>query len=524
MRRIPIVLLLILLFLCLFACTWQEAQAKPALPVLTATAAAPTAPTATKTPAPTPAFVEIGGQVFAAGSEEVTVTGVMEDSAALMEALVQLPKLKSITVDRAVPEARLSAWVQDWAGLETAYPAVSFTYRNLYRGVAAETVTDLVLTAMPDKAEMEAVLVIFPNLSALDLRSLACDRDGIVALEALAPTVNVLWTDETFGPSESVWKSVTVTGPADEAELKAYFACFPYLQEADLLAAGLSEEEGDELSAAFPRVALRRMVALNGKELDSFVETLNLTDARIADYDAFADAVGRFPKLQALDLSGCNLSNENLDALRTRYPQARVVWEVRFGRWTCRTDAIAFSTRQSGNTTFRLSWQLASVLRYCPNLVALDLGHNAISDISWLEALPKLQVLILADNRISDISPLSKLKHLKYVELFMNPIRDITPLASLSELLDVNLCITRTGDLSPLLACKKLERIWIGHQTQKYCSKESLQAVLEAFPDATYDLLSVSCTNRGWREHPRYDAYTEMFKTNTVVAPFIPEE
>ena len=156
--------------------------------------------------------------------------------------------------------------------------------------------------------------------------------------------------------------------------------------------------------------------------------------------------------------------------------------------------------------------------------MALDLGHNAITDISWIESLPKLQVLILADNQIKDLTPLASLKHLKYLELFMNPFTDIQTLSTLSELLDVNLCVTRTADLTPLLSCTKLERIWIGHQTQDYCSQESLQAVLKAFPNAIYDLTSVSSTNLGWREHPRYDAYIEMFRNNTVVPPFVPED
>ena len=179
---------------------------------------------------------------------------------------------------------------------------------------------------------------------------------------------------------------------------------------------------------------------------------------------------------------------------------------------------------QSGYTTFRLTSQMVSGLQYCTDLIALDLGHNGIDDLTWLEPLQNLQLLILADNRMKDITPLASLKKLKYVELFMNPIRDISPLGELKELLDVNLCITKAEDLSPLLRCTKLERIWIGHQTQAYCTKESLQAVLEAFPDAEYDLLSVSCTNRGWREHPRFFAYQEMFQTNAPVAPFLPED
>ena len=125
---------------------------------------------------------------------------------------------------------------------------------------------------------------------------------------------------------------------------------------------------------------------------------------------------------------------------------------------------------------------------------------------------------------MKDITPLASLKKLKYVELFMTPLRDITALGELPELLDVNLCITYVTDLTPLLNCKKLERIWIGQQTRDYCSKESLQALLEAFPDAQYDLISVSCTNRGWREHPRFDAFQEMFSKNVAVAPFLPED
>ncbi|MBQ4224266.1 MAG: leucine-rich repeat domain-containing protein, partial [Prevotella sp.] len=44
--------------------------------------------------------------------------------------------------------------------------------------------------------------------------------------------------------------------------------------------------------------------------------------------------------------------------------------------------------------------------RYCTKLKGLDLGHNAITDISFIENMPHLRVLILADNDLTDISPL----------------------------------------------------------------------------------------------------------------------
>ena len=508
---------------CLVACRQEpvppsaDATALPALTAETTPTAAPV-----PTPEPTLAPVEIGGQTVSAYTEAVTIPGEIETPDGIREALSRLPNLRTVTVDRAVPEADVAGWAAAWAALEGEFPAVTFTGRTLYHEAAAETVTAFAPQAVPDEPELEAIRNVFENLTVLDLRALAPDREAVAALTALAPAVNVQWTDEAFGPSESAWETVTLSGPATADAVKTYLSCFPHLREADLLAVGLSEAEGDALRAAFPSAALRRMAALNGQSFDSFTESIDLSGARIDDYDAFAEAVGGFPKLRHLELCDCSLSNEQLDALRTRYPAAGVVWTVRFGRWTCRTDAVAFSTMQSGYTTFRLTTQMASVLRYCTDLIALDLGHNAIDDLSWLEPLQNLQLLILADNRIKDVTPIGTLKKLKYVELFMNPLRDITALGELPELLDVNICITYTTDLSPLLNCKKLERIWIGQQTQDYCKKESLQAVLEAFPDAQYDLLSVSCTNRGWREHPRYDAFQEMFRTNAPVAPFVP--
>ena len=528
MKKSLLISILCLCLLCLIACDRGSAQpvaaptAAPGGPSIDAAPAASSIPV--PTPEPTLAPVEIGGQPVSAYTEELTISGEIATPDQIQDALVRLPALYSLTLDRTVPEEGIAGWLTAWEAMEAAFPNLSFTCRDLYRGTMAETVTTFAPPSVPDASEMKAIQEVFTNLAVLDLKALAPDREAIALLAVSAPEVNVQWEDEAFGPSESAWESVTLSATAAADDVTAYLSCFPRLQEADLLAAGLSEAEGDALSAAFPSAALRRMATLNGQTFDSFTERIDLNGARIDDYAAFATEVGHFPKLRNLDLCDCSLSNEELADLRSRYPQAGVVWQIRFGRWACRTDAVAFSTMQSGYTTFRLTSQMVSGLQYCTDLIALDLGHNGIDDLTWLEPLQNLQLLILADNRMKDITPLASLKKLKYVELFMTPLRDITALGELPELLDVNLCITYVTDLTPLLNCKKLERIWIGHQTQDYCTKESLQALLEAFPDAQYDLISVSCTNRGWREHPRYDAFQQMFRTNTPVAPFLPED
>lgn len=522
MRKTILALALCLCLCWLAACEEKTADVPTASPTATSAALAAT-PAPAPTPVPTPAPVLVNGQSVPADCQDLVLTEAVADPGEIREGLAALRSLKTVTLDRTVPEAEFAAWTRAWSALAAELPEVVFTFRDQYHSASTDAVAAFAPVALPEAAgeELEAILALFPNLQTLDLTALAPARQTVAQAAASVPAV--LWNDEAFGPSDSTARALTLSGPASPEAAAAYLACFPALEEADLLSSGLTEAEGDALASAFPQVALRRAVTLNGKPLDSFTEELDLSDERIADYEAFGDALGRFPRLRRLELHHCSLNNEQIAALRDRYPAVKVVWTVKMGRWEIHTDIVAFSTMQSGAATSRLYSSYAQVLRYCTDLVALDLGHNSLDDVSWLGSLQNLQVLILADNNIKDIAPLASLKRLKYVELFMNPIRDISPLAELPELLDVNLCITRVADLSPLLNCKKLERIWIGHQTQKYCTEESLQAVLEAFPDAQYDLLSVSCTNRGWREHPRYEAFRTMFRTNTVVEPFVPE-
>ena len=506
---------------CLFACGQEPAQPTVGVTELSAPTATPLS-----TPEPALAPVEICGQTVSAYTEELTIPGEIETPDEIRDALFRLPNLRTVTVDRAVPETNVAGWAAAWAALEAKFPAVTFTGRTLYHGAAAETVEVFAPQAVPDGTELEAIGNTFEKLAVLDLGALTPDREAVAALTALAPAVNVQWKDETFGPSESAWETVTLSAPGDPDAVKTYLTCFPRLREADILAAGLNEAEGDALAEAFPAVAFRRMVTLNGVQLDSFTEELDLSNARIADYDGFCEAVGRFPRLRRLEMSFCSLTNEQLAALRSRYPQAGVAWTVKVHGRLIRTDAVAYSSKQYKDNTDRFTSKDCQNFVYCNKLIALDLGHNAITDISWLETLEDLQLLILADNKIRDLTPLTHLKKLKYVEIFVNPLTDISPLGELPELLDVNLCFCYTGritDVSPLSRCKKLERIWL--TGNKYISQEAIAELQAALPDAHISYTrSSGSTGDGWRDHPRYDAYIEMFRKNIPVAPFVPEE
>ena len=91
-------------------------------------------------------------------------------------------------------------------------------------------------------------------------------------------------------------------------------------------------------------------------------------------------------------------------------------------------DQTAFSTLHGDPSDPVHSENDFSILKYCKNLMALDVGHNIIRDVSFLYDLPKLRVLILACNCITDITPVGSLKDLEYLEIFWNQIGDISPL------------------------------------------------------------------------------------------------
>ena len=77
--------------------------------------------------------------------------------------------------------------------------------------------------------------------------------------------------------------------------------------------------------------------------------------------------------------------------------------------------------------------RIASIqgLEHATNMIALDLGKNAIVDISPLSGLTQLQILFLDDNQIVDVSPLAGLTQLDLLFLTGNPISSLAPISHL---------------------------------------------------------------------------------------------
>lgn len=255
-------------------------------------------------------------------------------------------------------------------------------------------------------------------------------------------------------------------------------------------------------AASLAREEAQTLPALDGAQ--SYV---NLRETRVRDVDALMRWLRQHPALKKVDMYESRLKAEDIDRLAEAFPGIDFGWTIRLVEdHYVRTDATAYAINHNNRSKLHKSADFRQ-LKYCKNLMALDLGHNAIDDISFMKDLKKLRVIILANNFITDISPLAGLKDLEYAELFNNYIADYSPLSGLDRLIDLNLAFNQTQDFSPLYGLGQLQRLWI-YNANNRDSSDPVDPVLVSQLQSRLPKTEINSTSYstlgGWRKHPRY--------------------
>ncbi len=257
-------------------------------------------------------------------------------------------------------------------------------------------------------------------------------------------------------------------------------------------------------------------------------EYIDFGSVRVTDWDGLPAFLKRFSRLKRVDMFESPIAARRANALHDACPNIKFGWTLRITSYDhhehrVRTDATAFSTLHNNRTTEHTDEEL-SVLRFCTELRALDIGHNAATNVDFLYELPKLRVLIIALNQIKDLKPLASLTHLEYLEAFRNRVSDLKPLSKLTALKDLNICYNSIDNVTPLYGLKNLERLWLNHASfYKYgtpadLSKARIRQLKKALPNTLINDSS-SPTAGGWRDHPRYDVIERMFQLGKYI-PF----
>ena len=253
------------------------------------------------------------------------------------------------------------------------------------------------------------------------------------------------------------------------------------------------------------------------------------------DYRTLAEFLHRVPGLTKVDMFSTQIPQARLEALAEDFPQIRFGWTIVIpcknknnparNKHFLRTDATAFSTCHNISCISH-NEDVWEVLKYCPDLMALDLGHNnTIRDISFLYYVPKLRVLIFSFNRNTrgaegpplDITPIGSLKDLEYLEICKSNIADISPLASCTKLVDLNIGTNHISDITPLYGLKSLRRVFLcgcNSYGGRPFPEEEVAKLREQIPncDVNNDTVNLGGT---WRKTSHYDTLAAMFSYQT---------
>lgn len=295
------------------------------------------------------------------------------------------------------------------------------------------------------------------------------------------------------------------------ADLMPCLADLPGLSWIRLSAGSVTWEELDQLQALPSRPLVDYPLKLYGKEISTADEILELNRIPIDDGGVrLRELLPYMSNCSRLEVEGCGLGNSTLSELQKDFPDIQVVWRVKFGCYSVLTDETRILASIKGK---ELTGEMCRVLKYCTKVRYLDLGHNIIDDISFVQYMPDLEVAILAINYWSDASPLASCKKLEYLEIFNTRCTDLSPLAGLTNLKHLNICwIKQLKDISPLYSLTGLERLWIGCVNK--VPDTQLAEIRERLPDTSVNITTDNPTSEGWRKHPRYELLCEQMGYN----------
>ncbi len=410
------------------------------------------------------------------------------------EALTWLPELEVVDGTQCADTEALIALKNDRPDLEVRFyvPIGQKRYLSTEREIQV---------SQGSFQELTEKLPQFRALEKVTLTGTLPAPEDLSALEALLPETAFNWY-YSVGPlaiDRSVRELDLTEVPVTLEQLREIVAYYP-----DLTTVTLGDnlpQEGDRGLAALAEDWPNTHFLWN---VTSFARPFNTGDP-VIDLSGTVQSPEEIrwllPALkQGQKLLVCDqeLDNEVMDAL-DQNSQVRVVWTVTLKRNVrIRTD----------ETTF-MPWKFCTVmndeglenLKYCRDMVCIDLGHGYATHCDWAANMPHLKYLVLADNPITDISGLENHKELVFLELFLTDLTDLSPLSTCTALEDLNIgCTPAIEDPVPLLQMTWLKRLWWSNLKNKAWQEQ----LREHLPETEFMFKSIGSTSGGWRKGQNY--------------------
>lgn len=331
------------------------------------------------------------------------------------------------------------------------------------------------------------------------------DYEQLLALQDRRPELAVTYQVTLAGVSyDQDVQELSFTDITGE-ELALGLSLLPQLKSVAIEKPTMSAADLRTMVEAYPHVDFRWNVDVLGKPFPSDTTHLDFSNTPLEGVEELEAALAYLPKLETVEVHNCGVESEILAAWRERQKdEYKVVWTISVG-WgmDMRTDATIFMPVMMNNGTGTV-WDHSLVdLKYCNELICVDVGHMPISHCDWAAYMPNLKYLIVADTGIKSIEGVRGLQNLIYLESFTTPLKDYSPLLETPNIKDLNI-VNSNADPKVIAQLTSLERLWWGGFFNVYLSAEDKAMLTEALPNTECMLNVLNPTSMGWRKGKLY--------------------
>ena len=298
--------------------------------------------------------------------------------------------------------------------------------------------------------------------------------------------------------------TATIVGITDaQLELLRFF---PDLKQLHLRRPQASAERLLALQQDFPDMTITWEQEICGQIFDSKVAEIDLSNTAGINLEELDRQMAYFPEANLVFLGECDLDNDLLAAHRDQVrEQYKLVWTVSCGeKLKTRTDATTFMPVRE--YVYYFNDEEAYNLRYCEDMICIDIGHMSIHNIDFVEYMPNLQYLILAHTQLQYIDPISTCKNLKFLELDWSPVKDLSPLTGCTALEDLNLGMVY-ADFSPVEEMTWLKNLWMVD-----CSSAARYRMSQVMTDTRVMVTGAATVANGWRDLENYYAMRDLLE------------
>ena len=360
------------------------------------------------------------------------------------------------------------------------------------------------------------LLQYLPNLKTVALETGSYDRQTVEnlreAVRNAGQKFGVIIGGKIIQDTETALEISDIS--EKELDLLEYL---PAVKQLKLENPNASPEKLTELRKKYPQMKISWQVTIEDLVFDENTTDVDLTMVEITDLAEVERKLNCLPELETVTFGLCGIDepkwgnsrsklvaspieNEEMAAYRERVRENyKVSWTLRLGPMIAlKSDADNFMPNHFG--VGQLPDSYAYNLRYCEDMVCLDVGHMTLTDISFVEYMPNLKYLILAWTEVKYIEPIRTCKNLVFLELDNSTIRDLSPLVDCTALEDLNLGNTFC-DVTPIL-----EMTWLKNVYFILGSPASAYKVSQAIPTARVVASGTATVGGGWRRLPNYYA------------------